>query len=217
MAGTPRPTCGNTRAFTLVEILVVLGIITTLVGIMIPVVANVRFEAKNSQCLSNLRDNFVVIEGWRGSHKDALPMCEFIPLVGPDGPEGGLPAKLDGRLPKESSTWLCPADMDEDSLSTGTSYTYLPGLIRYVPQIQLELFQVLLAQPNLSDGQRARLREDVEARAVTAFYQLDSQRLFPLLLDSLDNHPGSREPRNGVYLDGGTGEATMDASLPPQP
>lgn len=194
--------------------IVVVGIITTLVGILVPVVSSVRFEAKNAQCLTNLKDIFTAVEGWRGSHRDALPMCEFIPVVTGEVPEGGLPEKLEGRIPKESESWLCPADFDEDSRSTGTSYMYLPGLIRYVPQIQIEVFQVLAGQPNLTEGQRARVREDVEARAVTVFYGNDLQRVFPLLLDSLDNHPGTREPRNGVFLDGSVGEATLDASVP---
>ncbi|MDA1008462.1 MAG: type II secretion system protein [Planctomycetota bacterium] len=201
-------------AFTLIEMVVVIGIISTLMGILIPVVSSVRFESRNTQCLSNLKQNWTVIDGWVTSHKDQLPMCEFLPAIGPVGPEGGLPQKLDSRLPKESSTWLCPADFDEDSVSTGTSYMYLPGLIRFVPQIQLEVFQVLAAQLSLSDAQRTRLRDDLESRLSTRFYELDTQRVFPLLLDSQDRHPGARPPRNGVFMDGSTGEATLDEAVP---
>ena len=199
------------------EVLVVLGIITTLVGILVPVVATVRFESKNVQCLSNLRDTYTAIDGWRSSHKGSLPMCEFIPVATANGPEGGLPNKLDGRIMKDSTTWFCPADYSDESIDVGTSYTYLPGLIRYVPQIQIEVFQALASQPTLADSQRARLREEIEARSVTSFYNLDNQRLFPLMIDSLDNHPGTREPRNGVFMDGSTGEATLDDAVPQAP
>src|SRR2546423_716947 len=42
-------------AFTLVELLVVLGIITILIAIIIPVVGSVREQGRTTACLANLR------------------------------------------------------------------------------------------------------------------------------------------------------------------
>ncbi|MSQ90397.1 MAG: type II secretion system protein [Phycisphaerales bacterium] len=192
-----------TRAFTLIEILVVLGIITILGGLMMPAFKMVRAQSQNSACLSNLRQTFTLWQSYQTMNKGTMPMCEFLPVVTPQGVEGGLPNLLANFIPVESPTWFCPADVDADSLSTGTSYTYLPGLLRYTPQVQFQVAQVLIELPaGTTEGHRQQVRLNAEAKLVSAIFAGDTKALFPLLMDSEDRHPGTREPRNGVYLDG---------------
>ena len=92
--------------------------------------------------------------------------------------------------------------VDEGSTSTGTSYVYLPGLLRYAPAVQATVVGVLMtsgAGMGLQQLQSARL--DIEARAMTAFYEREGQR-YALLSDSQDRHPRTGSERNGVYVDG---------------
>ena len=191
------------RGFTLIETLVVIGIIALLTGLIMPAFKMVKSESYNTNCLSNLRQNFTVWQSYQTVNKGVLPMCEFLPVVTPQGIEGGLPNLLSKFQPADSRTWLCPADDDTESTATGTSYTYLPGLIRYSPQIQMEVLQVLLNLPSTaSERQRENARLQTESKLVVRLFENDSKGLFPILMDSADRHPGTRVPRNGVYLDG---------------
>ena len=57
-------------AFTLVEVLVVIGVIVILLGILVPGVAAVRRESLASSCLSNLRQLSVAHLSYMAVHKD---------------------------------------------------------------------------------------------------------------------------------------------------
>lgn len=196
---------GHARAFTLVETLVVVGIIGVLTGLIMPAFKMFRAESQNTNCLSNLRQNYVAWQSYQSANKGLLPMCEFLPVVTPQGIEGGLPNLLSKYTASDGRSWLCPADDDLESTATGTSYTYLPGLLRYAPQVQMEVVQVLMNLPaDTGERQRETARLRAESKLVARLFENDTNGLFPILMDSADRHPGTRVPRNGVYLDGAT-------------
>jgi len=203
-----RPTPHNlrARAFTIVEMLVVIGIIGLLTAIALPSISTFRREADSVACLSNLRQLHTAWDAYRSLQKGQMPMCDFLPASTPEGPVGGLVEVLRKTVGDDCTCWFCPGDMDEDgSIAAGTSYVYLPGLLRYTPQVQIRVAALMAASAgdlSLTSRQRERRRRDAEAKLVSALYEQSPQK-FALLTDSQDRHAiGSRNPRNAVYLDG---------------
>jgi prepilin-type processing-associated H-X9-DG protein len=70
------------RAFTLVEVLVVIGLIVLLIGILMPAVNAAREQAKLVQCASNLRQLGVGLQGYASGNRGRFPPSLSFPSPG---------------------------------------------------------------------------------------------------------------------------------------
>ena len=74
---TPSPaTPSHVRrgAFTLVELLVVIGIIAILISVLLPTLSKARESAKRTECLSNLRSIYQMLKIYENTYNGACPL-----------------------------------------------------------------------------------------------------------------------------------------------
>lgn len=64
----------SSRAFTLVELLVVIGIIALLIAILLPALTKARESAQKTACLSNLRQLGTCMQMYASEYKDFIPI-----------------------------------------------------------------------------------------------------------------------------------------------
>src|ERR1051325_6030802 len=93
------------RGFSLVELLVVMGIIAVLISILLPAVSNAHRQALAISCKSNLMQNYMSMQAYSIANKDY-----FAPRkLGDDlPPDQRWTVKVFGRW--NPPTMICPAD-----------------------------------------------------------------------------------------------------------
>src|SRR4030081_404358 len=73
------------RGFSLVELLVVIGIIVILISIFVPYIAKVRETDHRARCAENLRMLIASLRSYASANKGSFPRVEYDPAHNPDG------------------------------------------------------------------------------------------------------------------------------------
>jgi len=135
------------RAFSLVELLVVIGIIAVLVSILLPALNKARLSAMQVQCQSNVRQVVLATISYANFYKGSLPYGATLPSV--PGPADwltaaeriagkdnfnpgsdtaiGSPVFLPFNSKNRSMAWLCPLARAQLGLSFGLNNGYYSG------------------------------------------------------------------------------------------
>ena len=187
------------RAFSLVELLVVCGIIVVLAALLLPALSRAKSKARNIACVNQLKQLGVAVRLYAEDNAGKLPVAELLPS-NPSNPGHPLPRISDVLGPYVSkvaptnasaTVFKCPSDCAWFFEAEGSSYQWNAGLNgRRIDFGEESRFRAII----ISNGVTVLQTNGNIARAPDAT---------PLLLDYDDFHP--RAPKSGknvVYMDG---------------
>ena len=120
----------SNNAFTLIELLIVIAIISILAAILFPVFATAREKARQTSCASNLKQIGLATQQYIQDYDDYYPICYNAGASAgwawmPYGP-GSVVTELYPYI-KSINAWWCP---DQDITKTWY-YVYLNGNVYY--------------------------------------------------------------------------------------
>jgi len=107
---------GRRIAFTLVELLVVIGIIAILISVLLPALANARNKANAIKCASNMRQIYIFSSMFAGENKGRLPRPA---LVGNNG--------TDPNYEKTCAWCMIGNSYGIADFKVGVLWRYIPG------------------------------------------------------------------------------------------
>ncbi len=137
------------RAFSLIELLVVIFIISILLGILLPALPKARDAARKVRCSANLRSIGQAVELYKDRYKETFPLARYMPppWISMDLEKPPFNVAMSEFLEVDELAYRCPGDKivweqqwtpNEDTFwvedgdtatrNSAMSYTYVVGL-----------------------------------------------------------------------------------------
>ena len=111
-------------AFTLIEVLVVIGVIAILAAVLLPVIAKAKEHGRATACLGNLHQLGVALQLYAQDHDNRLPVMYDAP-VSTNGPATNVTVEA-VLVPYagSSNVFRCLSDREQLFERTGSSYSW---------------------------------------------------------------------------------------------
>lgn len=153
----------NRCAFTLLEMLVVIGIIALLMALLVPAVSRVRAQSQTVACASNLRQLALAANLYANDNDGFYPPAHFKKTSGtPPNSVSGAPVLLKAYSSSENALIQCPVDPQAINVLELYGLVYpvdiqMPQYASY--QYNFAVFVNALTNPSAQPTNRSTLRD----------------------------------------------------------